>query len=350
MVLLALFGCAEERERPDGGPSGARVHAAGNLDTASDDFHGKELARRAYDFGTCAKCHGESFDGGTSKVSCKTCHADGPSACTTCHHDGPATNAHRAHRTGNVACGDCHRVPAAWDDEGHIRRGGAADPAPAEVAFGARAGAGAMFDGARCTGVACHGATLTAGGGANTAPRWSDTGIAGACTGCHAAPPPSHGQNQCASCHPSGAAHLDGTVEYPTSCNGACHGTAASPAPPSGAHQAHLNPTSGLRGAIPCATCHVVPAGVTSPGHLDTAPPAEVVTTLGWDRASATCTTAWCHGSARPVWTQQGGATCGSCHGLPPVTSSHTPGMPLSSCATCHSQWSLHMNGAVDVD
>lgn len=363
LILFALFGCAEERDRPDAGPTAVRVHAVGNLDTASEDFHGKELARHDYDFGVCAKCHGEKLDGGTAKVSCKTCHADGPTACTTCHKTGPTTNAHRAHLGSNVACGDCHTVPTAWDDEGHIRRGGKADPPPAEVTFGARAGETAMFESGRCSGVACHGATLAAGGGANTAPSWTDTGIAGTCTACHAAPPPSHARNQCASCHPSGASHIDGTVQFVTSCNGGCHGTATSAAPPRdlagntsitaigvGAHQAHLNPTSGLRGPIPCATCHVVPAAVTSPGHLDTTGPAEVVASLGWDRASATCTTASCHGSARPVWTQQGGATCGSCHGLPPSTPSHTAGMPLSSCTTCHSQWSLHMNGVVDVD
>jgi predicted CxxxxCH...CXXCH cytochrome family protein len=283
-------------------------------------------------------------------VSCKACHADGPTACTTCHQQGPTTNAHRAHATGNVACAECHTVPSAWDDEGHLRRGGAIDPPPAEVTFGARAGAGAMFDGARCSGVACHGAALVAGGGSNPSPRWTDTGIAGACTGCHASPPPSHAQNQCASCHPTGAAHLDGTVEVATACNGGCHGSAASSAPALGAHQAHLDPTQGLRGPIACETCHAVPASVTSPGHIDTALPAEVVASLGWDRATQTCTTASCHGSARPVWTEQGGATCGSCHGLPPATPSHDASMSLSSCAGCHSQWSLHINGVVDVD
>ncbi|MBL9019179.1 MAG: CxxxxCH/CxxCH domain-containing protein [Myxococcales bacterium] len=366
LVLLALAACAEERDRPDAGATGARVHPLGILDTASDEFHGKELARQDYDFGVCAKCHGDQLDGGTAKVSCTSCHPGGATACTTCHQDGPKTSAHLAHRTGGVACAECHRVPSVWDDEGHIRSGGKADPAPAEVTFGTRAGGAAMFDGGRCSGVACHGATLAAGGGTNTAPRWTDTGISGACTACHAAPPPSHPQgtqSPCASCHPTGASHIDGTVEYATSCNGGCHGSAASAAPPRdlagntsttalgvGAHQVHLNPTSGLRGPIACTTCHAVPSSVTSPGHLDTTTPAEVVAALGWDRASATCTTSYCHGPARPVWTQQGGATCGSCHGLPPATPSHDASMPLSSCVTCHSQWNQHLDGDVDVD
>jgi predicted CxxxxCH...CXXCH cytochrome family protein len=349
-TAVLATGCAEERARPDVGPPGARVHGGGVLDRKSEDFHGAQLARHDYDFGLCATCHGDELDGGAAKVSCKSCHADGPTACSTCHDDGPTTAAHGAHGKANVACADCHRVPAAWDDEGHIRRGGVADPAPAEVTFGGRAGAGAMFDEGRCSGVACHGATLVAGGGANTAPRWTDTGISGACTGCHAAPPPSHARDQCASCHPSGASHLDGAVQVASSCNGGCHGNAASPAPPTGAHQAHLFPTQGLRGPIACATCHDVPAMVTSPEHIDSASPAEVVASLGWERTSQTCTTASCHGTARPVWTQQGGATCGSCHGLPPATASHDAGMTLTSCASCHSQWNQHLDGDVDVD
>jgi predicted CxxxxCH...CXXCH cytochrome family protein len=375
--MLLLAACAEERERPDAGPSEPRVHRAGVLDPASDDFHGKELARHDYSFSLCASCHGDDLDGGKAKVSCNSCHREGPTACATCHRDGPTTAAHVTHRvTGKLACAECHTVPASWDAEGHILRGGKADNAPAEIAFAPRAGAGAMFDGERCTNVACHGAALANGGGTATSPRWSDSGSAGTCTGCHASPPPSHAQNQCASCHPASAPHIDGTVQIGTTsgCDG-CHGSAGSPAPPRdlsgnpfttslgvGAHQAHLQ-AAALRGPIQCATCHQVPGSITATGHLDTPLPAEVEPSLGWDRATATCTTAWCHGSSRPVWTQQGGVTCGSCHGIPPATPSHTPNLPLSACASCHPRSvtpqgsilfvngsSQHLDGDVDVD
>lgn len=380
-MMIVLASCAEERERTDGGISIGRIHPAGILDPASSEFHGKELARHDYSFALCATCHGANLDGGKAKVSCLGCHAQGPTACVTCHRDGPTTNAHAVHRIeGKLACAECHVVPGTWDAEGHILRGGKADPAPAEITFGALANASlvpadregpASFDGERCTNAYCHGAALHAGGGLMTSPRWTDTTPAGNCTSCHAQPPPSHAQSQCTSCHPATAPHVDGIVQVGTSCNG-CHGSASSPAPPRdlagnqfttalgvGAHQAHLD-ASGLRGPIACVTCHQVPAAVTSPGHIDSALPAEVEPSLGWDRATATCTNAWCHGVARPVWTSSGQVTCGSCHGIPPA--SHAPGIAITQCASCHPrsvtpQGSIlfvngtteHLDGDVDV-
>ena len=129
MTILVLAGCAEERGRADGGPSTGRVHGEGVLDPASAQFHGKELERHDWSFALCATCHGENLDGGRAKVSCLTCHKDGPTACATCHAEGPTTNAHVAHRvTGKLACAECHVVPATWDAEGHILRDGHADP------------------------------------------------------------------------------------------------------------------------------------------------------------------------------------------------------------------------------
>ncbi|MBL0215296.1 MAG: CxxxxCH/CxxCH domain-containing protein [Myxococcales bacterium] len=385
VVVFGVVGCAEERSRPDAGSTELRVHPLGILDPASELFHGKELERHDWSFKLCAKCHGDNLDGGKAKVSCLTCHRQGPTACTTCHRDGPTTNAHLVHRvSGKLECRECHAVPATWDAEGHILRDGHADPAPAEVTFGAlangalvpadRAGPAEFADG-RCTNVYCHGAALHAGGGTMTAPRWDDATPAGSCTGCHGAPPPSHAQSACASCHPANAPHVDGVVQIgaTSGCDG-CHGSAASPAPPRdltghefttaigvGAHQAHLN-ASGLRGPIPCATCHLVPASLTSPGHLDSALPAEVEPSLGWNRTTQTCTTAYCHGTARPVWTSSGQVTCGSCHGVPPATASHTAGMPITECVTCHPRsvtpqgsilfvngTTAHLDGDVDV-
>jgi hypothetical protein len=67
------------------------------------------------------------------------------------------------------------------------------------------------------------------------------------------------------------------------------------------------------------------------------------------------------------VWTQTGGAACGTCHGVPPATPAHR-GVPatLASCTTCHPRTidatgtiiltpgpgvvtSTHINGVVDV-
>jgi predicted CxxxxCH...CXXCH cytochrome family protein len=159
-----------------------------------------------------------------------------------------------------------------------------------------------------------------------------------------------------------------------------CHGTSTSNAPPQslagatdtsaiavGAHQAHLGAAPTWHRAVACADCHVVPAEVGSPGHLDGDGKAEVrfgmVAGPGSTWTGTTCTTG-CHGSAAmggvqatPEWTRVDGtqATCGSCHGVPPP-----PSHPADTrCAQCHPSLeegsrtfrdpALHINGAVDV-
>ena len=393
IVLLAagaLVACSDVRPHPDAGTTTVSLHPAGILDPQSEEFHGKELRRLNWDFSICAGCHGQDFSGGAAKTSCLTCHADGPTACTTCHGAGPTSKAHPVHlQIAGVACNECHVVPARWNDDGHILSNGVAIAAPARVTFGARASltldpadrkGPPAWDGATCRNVYCHGDALHSAGGAATEPRWDDATPQGACDRCHGAPPPSHAQTRCETCHPTSAPHIDGAVQIGRSagCSG-CHGDATTPAPPSdlsgntqiaaigvGAHRAHLDVPTRLRGPIPCATCHLVPAAIDSVGHIDSPPPAEVNAVLSWDRGTGTCGTASCHGPARPVWTQQGGVTCGSCHGVPPVSSPHTPAMKLTDCATCHSQTmdafgtiiltagpdgltSKHMNGVIDV-
>ncbi len=359
--MLALTGCSEERLLS--GPCDGCVvtlHDQGILDPGSDAFHGTLLARTNWGFARCAECHGEDFSGGTSGVSCVSCHQQGPTACVTCHRD--ESPSHAVHRAASLTCAECHRVPERWDAPGHI----VDDALPAEVTFGALAAATLdpddregppVFDGARCSNVYCHGAVLHAGGGSDTQPTWDATAT-GTCGSCHAAPPPSHARSDCATCHPQSAPHIDGALQIGTTndCSG-CHGSAASPAPPFdlegnqfttaigvGAHQAHLQAPSGLRGPIPCETCHAVPATVTAVGHLD-ASPAEVNPELGWDRESQTCTT-WCHGVARPSWTSHGEVVCGSCHGAPPADANHDAQMTIATCVSCHV--GTHMDGVLD--
>jgi predicted CxxxxCH...CXXCH cytochrome family protein len=389
LVVLVLASCADERalSGPCTPDCTTRIHPAGILDPASEAFHGRELARRGWDFPLCASCHGRDFSGGAAKVSCLGCHTAGPTACTTCHRDGPTSNAHGVHAGGGVACSECHVVPTRWDDDGHLLHDGVAITVPATVTFGAlaqttivladRAGP-PSWDGATCSNVYCHG-DVSHGGGAMTRPRWDDPAPAGSCDRCHGNPPPSHVRSDCASCHPASAPHVDGIVQVggTSGCVG-CHGSAASPAPPRdlsgntfttalgvGAHQAHLQASSRISAPIPCATCHAVPASINAPGHIDSTSPAEVATALGWDRATETCSSASCHGAARPRWTSSGQVSCGTCHGLPPADGSHTAGMPVTSCATCHpgtvdgfgniivtgqgqSATSAHINGVVN--
>lgn len=347
MALLLAAACADERALPDGAPATGSVHPRGISDEESENFHGKELARRGYDLALCATCHGEDYAGGKAGVSCLKCHGDGPTACSTCHGDGPTSGNHTIHRVeAGLACAECHTVPAAWDTPGHI--------GAVEVTFGALASkTPAAFDGETCT-VYCHGPAR---------PQWNAMPVRG-CDRCHGAPPPpSHPpQPECASCHPASAPHVDGALQVGSACDG-CHGRDGDPAPPNdlggnqfttalgvGAHQAHLGVPSGLRAPVACGECHAVPQTVNAAGHLDSPLPAEVTPGLGWDRTTATCATAWCHGPATPVWTQSGGAFCGSCHGVPPATASHDASMNLSSCASCHpAGFDRHIDGVLDV-
>lgn len=378
MFALVLASCADPRALS--GPCdgcAVTVHAPGILDPASPNFHVNVLKQTNWGFARCAQCHGADFAGGTSSVSCLSCHAAGPTACVTCHGAGPASNAHPAHAGANVTCGECHVVPASWDQDGHILHDGIAITAPAQVTFGARAGTTATWDGTTCSNVYCHGAALQNGGGTNTSPRWTDPPTPGGCTQCHGAPPPtaSHARTDCATCHPPGAPHIDGIVQVGRTpgCSG-CHGSASSPAPPVdlsgnqfttalgvGAHQAHLQASSHISAPVPCTACHAVPSSIDSPGHID-APLPVVNASLGWDRAQRTCASSYCHGAARPVWTSSGQVSCGSCHGIPPADASHSPTMTLASCASCHpgtvdafgniivtNQTSEHINGVVDL-
>ncbi len=404
---MVLAGCASERARPDSGVASG-VHPSGILDATSGDFHAKELARRGWDLGLCAGCHGADFRGGTAKLSCVACHPSGPDACVTCHGDGPTTGAHLVHQREGQACAECHVVPARWDARGHVL----GDLEPAEVTFGARAqatldpadrtgpptyiarGAG----GPTCANVYCHGDVLHAGGGLATQPRWDDATLGG-CDRCHGAPPPSHTQSACDSCH-RGARHLDGVVQIGGGCTG-CHGDVTSPAPPMdlagntvttavgvGAHRAHLDAPSRLSAPIACTECHRVPATLGEAGHLDSALPAEVFppgsgmlaraagAVPAWDHAAATCAGAYCHGATladtaagrltEPAWIASSGQVyCGSCHGIPPTTPAHAPSMSLGDCVTCHPRTvdgfgnillggtpsaitSEHLDGAVD--
>jgi len=148
--------------------------------------------------------------------------------CAGCHAgraDGaPADAAHALHLDGGalarpVACAECHPLPSSGDQhrDGDV-----------QVTFGAFArtgGATPSWNGARCSGVYCHGS-----GGSASSPLWTKVyGTQTACGGCHAQPPSANGHPQvalayCSGCHAStiktdgtlvagSAAHLDGSAD-----------------------------------------------------------------------------------------------------------------------------------------
>lgn len=312
--------------------------------------------------------------------------------------------AHQIHLSGSdlsgpVACDECHTVPGALDDPGHV------DTLwPAEVGWGAGvlAQTGAEpYDAATQTCVVyCHGATL----GKGPSPAWtSEEGLG--CAGCHGFPPaaPHPDSPTCGDCHVTAAGptldtelHIDGTVQLSggtvtdtsdtgvpaVSCVG-CHGAGDNPAPPPdtqgrsdttlrsvGAHDAHVLGTA-RAAAVDCAVCHPVPVAVNEAGHLDGI--VDVAFTgiaradghaPTWDPGTATCADTACHSrpggaTPTPVWTQVDGTqvVCGSCHSLPPP--SPHPANNDCSRSGCHDSGvvgpgptildpSRHGNGVVD--
>ena len=356
------------------------------------------------DAGAAAPDAGAEDAGPAAAVTCHDCHGDVDSPAPPIGLRGTTSTAERgvgAHRSHlgtsawhrEVACTDCHIVPTAMRDVGHIDT-----PRPAELTWSALATADSAtpaFDGVRCAGAYCHGATLLPGG-SNTTPNWTTVdGTQADCGTCHGLPPggshPTSGL--CSTCHPTmnaageitdPARHIDGVVDVVALNCTSCHGDLATgPAPPRdssggtatsrrgvGAHASHLR-TSTWRHEIGCTECHDVPAAVTDVGHIDSALPAE----LTWgalataDTASpgfdgARCSGAYCHGATlqpggtntTPNWTTVDGSqsACGTCHGLPPGGTHPSSG----NCSTCHPTMNAagdiidparHIDGVVDI-
>ncbi|MBU1345243.1 MAG: hypothetical protein KKD66_26835, partial [Proteobacteria bacterium] len=109
-------------------------------------------------------------DSGGSTTCASACHGSATSTAPPVSTKGlSATSergvgAHQAHlKTSSwhvaVSCDDCHLVPKAVADKGHIDT-----PLPAELIFSAAAkadGAKPAFNGTTCSGTYCHGATLS---------------------------------------------------------------------------------------------------------------------------------------------------------------------------------------------
>jgi predicted CxxxxCH...CXXCH cytochrome family protein len=328
-----------------------------------------------------------------------------------------AAGAHAAHLEGKTAiaapmgCADCHRVPKAVSDPGHID-----DPegaGRAEVAFGPRATLNGRLrpsydpETRTCSSTACHdAASLGRAGGPGIevyhredglaeapAPSWSEPeGIRGSCTACHGSPPAGDhpDSSKCSVCHgqvvsAEGAIvapemHVDGWVQVEmgsVGC-GTCHGSDGDPAPPPdlqgesdpasasvGLHAVHRQ-GGRFGGGLPCSTCHVVPGSVNAPGHLDEAPAEVVFSGLAtwrgakptYDPDTATCSSTYCHGRpetapavAEPAWTGSTVLGCDGCHALPPPTPGHASLTEKSKerCASCHLR-SLMPDGSIDLE
>jgi predicted CxxxxCH...CXXCH cytochrome family protein len=234
-----------------------------------------------------------------------------------------------------------------------------------------------------------------------------------------------YSMNQCKKCHASdytggisGVSCLTchNKVNGPENCT-TCHGS-TNPAPPVdlagnsnsgsrgvGMHQQHL--AGGLLGpGMGCSTCHVVPATLTTPGHINATPQAVITfnpssiafmrtnvdTTLYWSStlptvvpnpsyslATIKCSSTYCHGNFKngnptnaPAWndTTAAAVACGTCHGDVTKATLADRALPKSSlnggthptnksCSVCHADVvdvnlkiinpSKHMNGKLNV-
>jgi predicted CxxxxCH...CXXCH cytochrome family protein len=177
------------------------------------------------------------------------------------------------------------------------------------------------------------------------------------CTGCHGSDYDGGSAASCNDCHAEA-----GAADWATDC-GFCH--AASPT--SGAHQAHLVAGT-FANALPCASCHVVPAPVL-PGsldHVDGGVDVEFSTTARKNvtspsYAGGTCAV-YCHGKTAalgnrqsPAWTSTAPLTCGSCHSAAPTSGDHDTHQGEAGCGDCHLGYgsttvdrAKHVNGRVD--
>jgi len=136
-LTLLVVSCSEIKdELPT--PIDASVHPEGFSKAGNPDFHGKFIQANAWNMKMCQQCHGSNFNGGTSSVSCLSCHSEpgGPENCGTCHIIGEDLNgntattergvgAHKVHLQGNskgrtVSCAECHNVPGDIYQQGHM--------------------------------------------------------------------------------------------------------------------------------------------------------------------------------------------------------------------------------------
>jgi predicted CxxxxCH...CXXCH cytochrome family protein len=303
----------------------------------------------------CTACHAQP----QGVLDCATCHGSGGRAYPPrdrCFfpEDTSAAGAHAAHvqpsteNAGGLGCSTCHPAPG----PGVI--GGSHGNGVVEVVFDdtTRVAPGGFYDSATgaCT-VSCHDR-----GGASPHPRWSDTSVIG-CNGCHASPPAAHFPGPCGNCHAEanatgtaltgGPLHMNGRVDLGNGSGqcGACHGSGSSPWPRSAAHPAHQSPT--LTVPLSCTSCHPVPSRIVDPVHLDGVVHVSFSglalargSSPAWD--GATCTGVACHGgnlpnppAVVPAWRDTTGvaASCGACHGVPPLQ--HTPSTECNR-SDCH--------------
>jgi hypothetical protein len=155
----------------------------------SDQSHAAYIKSVYWDLDECKVCHGSDYKGGSSGVSCYTCHTQpgGPEACNTCHGNGaapvtdlanwappkdlddnldttdPGVGVHQLHLAPSVLtsaydrdCSLCHPALSGFDDPKHIN--GTVDIEFSDVAtWQGKVTPVYHADTYQCSNVYCHG-------------------------------------------------------------------------------------------------------------------------------------------------------------------------------------------------
>jgi predicted CxxxxCH...CXXCH cytochrome family protein len=378
-VLFAflLAGCSDLNEKlpaPAGPPQG--VHTAAWNMPSSTEFHGKALKANGYNSTACATCHGKNAQGGTSGVACGTCHAGYPHPSGWTTTSSSAFHGKALKQTGwDVnACTPCHAVTFLGGTSGvscytcHPSFPHGAGWMTNSTGFHGLYVAQNSWNMQPCQ--TCHG-TDYAGGQTGESCKTCHTNGPESCTTCHGgvnpAPPKDLANNTATTARGVGAHqdHFAGPftmVAQGVPCAD-CHTVPSTLYAPG-----HLD--TPLPAEVPLAsalarkaTSGLVPVPVVS------SPTA----------ATVTCANTYCHGAWRlrstptkafaftdsvmvgafktPSWTAGAAeAACGTCHGLPPK--GHAA-YGLTLCFNCHgdvmdaagnlNNKALHMNGKINM-
>jgi len=308
-------------------------HATGQawLSSTGSDFHGLQAN---VDLSVCASCHGNDYQGGSSGVSCYSCHF-GPSGSRTpaagswTHASGDHTSLSssqtvcnschtqtRSYGNGPALCHDCHAGAShptgqVWLDKNSVGYHGAEallDPDACSACHGADSQGGSS--GVSC--YSCHfgpeGNKIPDGVAWNhgAVPHDSLTGQNSVCAACHVLNRQyGNGPTACHDCH-VGASHATGSA-WLDKDNSSYHGAVAT-ADVTGCASCHGNDYRGGSSGVSCYTCHFGPSGSKGPDG-----------------------SGWTHGqSGHVAWTANLDV-CNSCH-----TTSRIYGNGPTACHDCH--------------
>lgn len=291
--LLFIAGCGSST------PNAKAENARGEVRHSSDWLPAGHMIAAREDLSVCTECHGSSYDGGISGVSCTSCHIGGTGSIHPADWFDPLIwkrHASYAEKNGNAACANavCHGATLSGvADSGpscsSCHLGGATSIHPASWGSGTgidlnHAPYAASTGNSECANAACHGSTLTGVDGSGPS-----------CSSCHLGGP--------TSVHP---ADWSGDIEVKhkayvaantsSSCaNSACHGT-------------------NLGGAIgsgpSCSSCHLGGATSVHPSSW-TDPIALSHSSFVQASGNGSCANSSCHGI---TLTGATGPSCSSCH------------------------------------